>query len=242
MTGRCDSIALSRAAECGDVTGSQDGRRGVAREAAEAGLSLPGHGGQQLTEMTSRQPLPPTSTSTQVSRADPAVQALSSAAACTHEVSASRTLGTATGAWPYKALLVRGIATVALLDDVVPEYAQAADRYFGPEQGAAWLSQLQGQPMARVSVTPTLGGRPRLRDPVPSALSAQGRSVTRPQGGVGTIGVRRRQSALPGGAAGVRRFEASRCRRGSARGARWPAPRPVGAAGTRSRADSRDTP
>src|SRR3954453_4139926 len=54
------------------------------------------------------------------------------------------------GAWPYKALLVRGTASLEVMDDVVPEYAQAAERYFGPEQGAAWLSQLKGQPMARV--------------------------------------------------------------------------------------------
>ena len=58
-------------------------------------------------------------------------------------------------AWPYKVLLVRGTAAVDVLDHVAPEYAQAAQRYFGAEQGAAWVSQLQGQPMARVAVTPT---------------------------------------------------------------------------------------
>lgn len=57
--------------------------------------------------------------------------------------------------WPYRALLVRGPASIALLDDVVPEYAQAAVRYFGPEQGEAFVATLRGQPMARVSVTPT---------------------------------------------------------------------------------------
>jgi nitroimidazol reductase NimA-like FMN-containing flavoprotein (pyridoxamine 5'-phosphate oxidase superfamily) len=40
-------------------------------------------------------------------------------------------------AWPYKVLLVRGRADVELLDDVSPEYAMAATRYFGPEQGPA---------------------------------------------------------------------------------------------------------
>lgn len=58
-------------------------------------------------------------------------------------------------AWPNKALLVRGHATVQQLDDVAPEYTQAADRYFGPDQGAAWVAQLRGQPMARVAVRPT---------------------------------------------------------------------------------------
>ena len=58
-------------------------------------------------------------------------------------------------AWPYRALLVRGQASVHLLDDVAPEYAEAAVRYFGPEQGEAWLATLRGQPMARILVTPT---------------------------------------------------------------------------------------
>ena len=76
------------------------------------------------------------------------------------------------GAWPYKALLVRGTADVEVFDDVVPEYADAARRYFGPEQGAAWLSQLQGQPMARVSVTPTWVAVLDFETRFPSALSA----------------------------------------------------------------------
>jgi hypothetical protein len=76
------------------------------------------------------------------------------------------------GAWPYKALLVRGTAGVELLDDVAPEYAQAAERYFGPEQGAVWLSQLRGQPMARISVTPTWVAVLDFETRFPSALSA----------------------------------------------------------------------
>jgi hypothetical protein len=76
------------------------------------------------------------------------------------------------GAWPYKALLVRGKATVELLDDIVPEYAEAAERYFGPEQGAAWLGQLRGKPMARVAVTPTWAAVLDFETRFPSALSA----------------------------------------------------------------------
>ena len=57
-------------------------------------------------------------------------------------------------AWPYKVLTVRGRASVELLDDVSPEYALAATRYFGPEQGPAWVGTLRGKPMARIVVTP----------------------------------------------------------------------------------------
>jgi hypothetical protein len=76
------------------------------------------------------------------------------------------------GSWPYKALLVRGTASVDLFDDVVPEYAEAANRYFGPEQGAAWVGQLRGQPMARVSVEPTWVAILDFETRFPSALSA----------------------------------------------------------------------
>lgn len=76
------------------------------------------------------------------------------------------------GAWPYKALLVRGTAVVDVLDDVAPEYAQAAERYFGSEQGAAWVSQLRGQPMARVTVSPTWAAVLDFETRFPSALSA----------------------------------------------------------------------
>jgi Pyridoxamine 5'-phosphate oxidase len=74
--------------------------------------------------------------------------------------------------WPYKALLLRGQASVEMLDDVSPEYAASARRYFGETQGDAWVSQLRGQPMARISIEPTWV---RVLDFVtrfPSALSA----------------------------------------------------------------------
>ena len=75
-------------------------------------------------------------------------------------------------AWPYKALLIRGEASVEMLDDVSPEYAAAAHRYLGAEQGAAWVAGLRGSPMARVTVRPSWV---RILDFVtrfPSALSA----------------------------------------------------------------------
>jgi hypothetical protein len=74
--------------------------------------------------------------------------------------------------WPYKALLVRGDATVEILDSTTPEYDAAARRYFGEEQGEAWVSSLRGAPMARISVEPRWV---RVLDFVtrfPSALSA----------------------------------------------------------------------
>jgi hypothetical protein len=47
---------------------------------------------------------------------------------------------------PWKVLLVRGRASVEMLDDLGPEYELSATRYFGPEQGPAWASALRGLP------------------------------------------------------------------------------------------------
>jgi hypothetical protein len=66
--------------------------------------------------------------------------------------------------------MIRGVAQVDLRDDVVPEYAEAAKRYFGPEQGDAWVQQLKGQPMARISITPTWVGVIDFETRFPSAL------------------------------------------------------------------------
>src|SRR5882724_385352 len=45
-------------------------------------------------------------------------------------------------AFPHKVLLVRGTASLKEVAGVVPEYELAADRYFGSEQGKAWIKQL----------------------------------------------------------------------------------------------------
>ena len=74
-------------------------------------------------------------------------------------------------AWPHKVLLIRGRSQVELLDDVVPEYALAATRYFGPEQGPAWVSSLRGKPMARVAITPEWVGILDFQTRFPSALA-----------------------------------------------------------------------
>src|SRR5262245_43068417 len=41
--------------------------------------------------------------------------------------------------WPHRVLLIRGTAQVETVSGVVPEYAAAAERYFGPEQGRGWV-------------------------------------------------------------------------------------------------------
>jgi hypothetical protein len=58
--------------------------------------------------------------------------------------------------WPYKVLQIRGTAKVDTVQGAVPEYVLAAERYFGPEQGKAWVAQIGGMfsHMARIAVTP----------------------------------------------------------------------------------------
>jgi PPOX class probable F420-dependent enzyme len=75
-------------------------------------------------------------------------------------------------AWPHQVLLVRGRAGVEMLDDVAPEYEQAATRYFGAEQGTAWVASLRGKPMARITITPEWVGVLDFQTRFPSALTA----------------------------------------------------------------------
>ncbi len=74
--------------------------------------------------------------------------------------------------WPYKVLSVRGKAAVELLDDVGPEYEAAATRYFGENGGRAWVDQLRGQPMARITIEPQWVAVLDFETRFPSALSA----------------------------------------------------------------------
>jgi hypothetical protein len=75
-------------------------------------------------------------------------------------------------AWPHQVLFVRGQASVELLDSVCPEYELAATRYFGPEQGPAWVSTLREKPMARIAITPKWVGILDFQTRFPSALTA----------------------------------------------------------------------
>jgi Pyridoxamine 5'-phosphate oxidase len=75
--------------------------------------------------------------------------------------------------WPYKALLVRGVASVSQIDGVAPEYAMAAIRYFGEEQGRAWVSQFPADmQMWRIAVRPDRVTILDFESRFPSALSA----------------------------------------------------------------------
>jgi hypothetical protein len=75
-------------------------------------------------------------------------------------------------AWPYKALLLRGQATVEMLDSVSPEYESSARRYLGDEAGEEWVTPLRGVPMARIVVEPQWACVLDFVTRFPSALSA----------------------------------------------------------------------
>src|SRR5215210_5610659 len=75
--------------------------------------------------------------------------------------------------WPHKVLLLRGTARTEIVDGMAPEYAAAARRYFGEEQGAAWSGQV-GQLMesvARIAVRPTWVGLLDFQTRFPAALA-----------------------------------------------------------------------
>src|SRR5260370_25419700 len=55
--------------------------------------------------------------------------------------------------FPHKVLLVRGTARLESVDGIVPEYVTAAERYFGPEQGQAWVKHL-GSRLSRMVSSP----------------------------------------------------------------------------------------
>jgi hypothetical protein len=76
--------------------------------------------------------------------------------------------------WPYKVLQIRGTANVRIVPGVVPEYALAAERYFGPEQGKVWVDQVSGMfpEMARISVKPEWAAVLDFETRFPSAIEA----------------------------------------------------------------------
>jgi nitroimidazol reductase NimA-like FMN-containing flavoprotein (pyridoxamine 5'-phosphate oxidase superfamily) len=76
--------------------------------------------------------------------------------------------------WPYHALLIRGTADVETVEDVTPEYAASAERYFGEEQGREWVEgvrQMSPQ-MARISVWPEWVSMLDFERRFPSAIQA----------------------------------------------------------------------
>jgi hypothetical protein len=77
-----------------------------------------------------------------------------------------------TNTFPHKVLQIRGTVRVEMIDGVSPEYASAANRYFGAEQGQAWVSQIGGMftKMARVTLTPTWAAILDFETRFPSAI------------------------------------------------------------------------
>ena len=75
---------------------------------------------------------------------------------------------------PNKVLLIRGIARVEIVDGVAAEYAAAAERYQGEEQGRAWVEQVRAMSpqMARIAVRPTWVGLLDFETRFPSAIEA----------------------------------------------------------------------
>ena len=76
--------------------------------------------------------------------------------------------------FPHKVLMIRGSARLETVAGIVPEYAAAAERYFGPEQGRAWIKQLGSMTsnMVRITITPEWVGLLDFQTRFPSAISA----------------------------------------------------------------------
>jgi len=74
--------------------------------------------------------------------------------------------------FPHKVLLVRGTAQLQPVNGIVPEYALAAERYFGSEQGKAWVAQLASMipDMVRITITPDWVALLDFQTRFPSAL------------------------------------------------------------------------
>jgi hypothetical protein len=57
---------------------------------------------------------------------------------------------------PYRSLRVRGVAEIEIVDGILPEYAECAQRYYGAERGQRWIDWFGSftQQMARISIEP----------------------------------------------------------------------------------------
>ena len=74
--------------------------------------------------------------------------------------------------FPHKVLLVRGMARMETVNGVAPEYAAAAERYFGSQQGKAWVQQMSSMcpQMVRIAIIPEWVGLLDFQTRFPSAL------------------------------------------------------------------------
>ena len=79
-----------------------------------------------------------------------------------------------TNTWPHRVLQIRGTAQIETIEGVVPEYATAAERYFGQEQGEAWIQQAKKlfPQMARITVSPSWVGIIDFEKRFPSAIES----------------------------------------------------------------------
>lgn len=75
--------------------------------------------------------------------------------------------------FPHKVLLLRGTAQMDTVRGVVPEYALAAERYFGSEAGKAWVERMRSMVVenVRIAVAPDWVGLLDFETRFPSALS-----------------------------------------------------------------------
>jgi hypothetical protein len=96
----------------------------------------------------------------------PKVRALSSGAQVALSIDANT--------WPYKVLQIRGTAQVETVTGVVPEYALAAERYFGVDEGRAWVKQVEGMfsHMVPIAVKPEWVAVLDFEKRFPSAIEA----------------------------------------------------------------------
>jgi hypothetical protein len=77
-----------------------------------------------------------------------------------------------TETFPPEVLSIRGKASITEVDGIPPEYAEAAHRYLGSEQAAAYIAQIDqpGTRMARIAVRPAWVGVLDFQTRLPSAL------------------------------------------------------------------------
>jgi pyridoxamine 5'-phosphate oxidase-like protein len=74
--------------------------------------------------------------------------------------------------FPPQVLMLRGVSRQEIVDGPPREFAETAERYFGPEAGKAWVNQARALTgaWARISITPTWVGVLDYETRFPSAL------------------------------------------------------------------------
>jgi general stress protein 26 len=75
--------------------------------------------------------------------------------------------------FPHKVLLIRGTAQLNTVKGVPAEYAASAERYFGSEEGRAWVSRLGSMvpEMVRIVIKPEWVGLLDFQTRFPSAIA-----------------------------------------------------------------------